>query len=151
MAVEATNKSFSEKTKKNDKKRRLFSIPKPIPIPTENRHFSKKPIPIPTDCQKLVPQGSSRTTLLSLLCIKSVQIWMENEQTKVSVLKSKDAENCPEYIFMQQLQQLRWGGIHQMLPQFFYDYSFYNYSPSQSGCTKFFHTRKNCGKIVEKL
>jgi hypothetical protein len=38
-----------------------------------------------------------------------------------------------------------------MFPQFFYDYSFYNSSPSQSGCTKFFHTRKNCGKIVEKL
>jgi hypothetical protein len=44
-----------------------------------------------------------------------------------------------------------WGGIHQMFPQFFYDYSFYNSSPSQFGCTKFFHTRKNCGKIVERF
>jgi hypothetical protein len=44
-----------------------------------------------------------------------------------------------------------WGGIHQIFPQFFYDYSFYNSSPSQSGCTKLFHTRKNCGQIVEKL
>jgi hypothetical protein len=43
------------------------------------------------------------------------------------------------------------GGIHQMSPQFFYDYSFYNSSLSQSGCTKFFHTRKNCRKIVEDL
>jgi hypothetical protein len=33
----------------------------------------------------------------------------------------------------------------------FYYYSFYNSSPRQSGCTKFIHTRKNCGKIVEKL
>jgi hypothetical protein len=47
MTVKATEKSFLEK---------LFSIPKPIP--TENRHFSKKPIPIPTDCQKSIPQGS---------------------------------------------------------------------------------------------
>jgi hypothetical protein len=38
-----------------------------------------------------------------------------------------------------------------MFPQFFYDYSFYNSSPSQSGCTKFFHTRKNCKIIVEEL
>jgi hypothetical protein len=43
------------------------------------------------------------------------------------------------------------GGIHQMFPQFFYDYSFYNSSPRQSGCTKFFQTRKNCRKIVEEL
>jgi hypothetical protein len=43
------------------------------------------------------------------------------------------------------------GGIHQMFPQFFYDYSFYNYSPSQSACTKFFHTRKNCRRIKERF
>jgi hypothetical protein len=42
-------------------------------------------------------------------------------------------------------------GIHQMFSPFFYDYSFFNSSPRQYGCTKFFHTRKNCGKIVEKL
>jgi hypothetical protein len=43
------------------------------------------------------------------------------------------------------------GGIHQMFLQFFYDYSFYNSSPSQSGCTKLFQTRKNCRRIVEEL
>jgi hypothetical protein len=38
-----------------------------------------------------------------------------------------------------------------MFPQFFYDYSFYNSSPSQSGCTKFFQTRKSCGRVEEEL
>jgi hypothetical protein len=59
------------------------------------------------------------------------------------------------------------GGIHQIFPQFFYDFSFYNSSPSQFGCTKrgriveelskhFAGARggeelwKNCGKIVER-
>jgi hypothetical protein len=44
-----------------------------------------------------------------------------------------------------------WGGIHQMFTQFFYEYSFYNSSPSQSRCTKFFNTRKNYGRIVERF
>jgi hypothetical protein len=39
------------------KKTTTFSIPKPIPIPTKNRHLTKKPIPIPTDCQKSIPQA----------------------------------------------------------------------------------------------
>jgi uncharacterized C2H2 Zn-finger protein len=38
-----------------------------------------------------------------------------------------------------------------MFTQFFYEYSFYNSSPSQSRCTKFFNTRKNYGRIVERF
>jgi hypothetical protein len=37
-----------------------------------------------------------------------------------------------------------WGCIQQIFPQCFYDFSFYNSSPSQSGCTK-------RGRIVEEL
>jgi hypothetical protein len=61
MTLRATTKKFkkTEKPQKQEKTRRLFSIPKPIPIPTENRQLSKNPIPIPTDCQKSIPQGFS--------------------------------------------------------------------------------------------
>jgi hypothetical protein len=51
------------------------------------------------------------------------------EKSRVVVLRARAATS--------------WGGIHQMFPRFFYHYSFYNSSPSQSGCTKFFPTRKN--------
>jgi hypothetical protein len=60
MTVKATTKAFGKKPKNRkitEKSRRLFSIPKPISIPTENRHLRKKPIPIPTECQKSIPQG----------------------------------------------------------------------------------------------
>jgi hypothetical protein len=44
MTVKATKKLFGKNTKKNKKKLNiLYSIPKPIPIPT--------------DCQKPIPQG----------------------------------------------------------------------------------------------
>jgi hypothetical protein len=45
---------FSKKTGEN---RQLFAIPKPILIPTENRHLSKKMIP--TDVKKSIPLGST--------------------------------------------------------------------------------------------
>jgi hypothetical protein len=59
MTVKAHKKALKKKKKKKQD-RRLFSIPKPIPIPTENRHLSKKTIPIPTDCQKSIPLGSTK-------------------------------------------------------------------------------------------
>jgi hypothetical protein len=43
---------------KNQKNISFFQSRKPKPIPTENRHFSKKTIPIPTDFKKSIPQGS---------------------------------------------------------------------------------------------
>jgi hypothetical protein len=60
MTIKETKKVFWKKTKnrnKTEKKRPLFSKPKPIP--TENRHLGKKPILIPTDLKKSSPQGSS--------------------------------------------------------------------------------------------
>jgi hypothetical protein len=59
MTDKATKKTKNEKGEKTEKKRGPFQIPKPIPIPTENRHLCKKPNPNPTDCQKSSPQGSS--------------------------------------------------------------------------------------------
>jgi hypothetical protein len=50
MTVKATEKKLLFFKLKNRKKRRLFSIPKPIP--TENRHLSKKPIPDPLPMSK---------------------------------------------------------------------------------------------------
>jgi hypothetical protein len=35
-----------------------FFNPETIPIPTENRHLSKKPIPIPTDVKNSIPLDS---------------------------------------------------------------------------------------------
>jgi hypothetical protein len=54
--MKATKKSFSEKSKKT-KKRGPFLIPKPIPIPTENRNFSQKNDPDPDRLPKVNPAG----------------------------------------------------------------------------------------------
>jgi hypothetical protein len=52
-------KKNEKNRKKTIKNRKLFSIPKPKPIPTENRHLRQKLNPIPTEVKKSSPQGSS--------------------------------------------------------------------------------------------
>jgi hypothetical protein len=49
----------SKKPEYTEKTRKLFSIPKPKPIPTEKRHLRKKPNPIPTKDKKSSPQSYS--------------------------------------------------------------------------------------------
>jgi hypothetical protein len=49
----------SLKKRKKTKKNKTFSIPKPNPIPTENRHLRKNPNPILTEVKKSSPQGSN--------------------------------------------------------------------------------------------
>jgi hypothetical protein len=58
MTIQATTLKRRKINQKKTKKPIHFLILKPIPIPIENRHLSKKPIPIPTDCQKSIPQNS---------------------------------------------------------------------------------------------
>jgi hypothetical protein len=56
MQVKEEEKVFKKTTKKNDD---FFQSRKQKPIPSENRHLSKKPISIPTEVKKSSPQGST--------------------------------------------------------------------------------------------
>jgi hypothetical protein len=58
MTVKETKKKYIKpKTRKNPKKRRLFSIPKPKTIPTKNRHLDKKNDPDPDRLPNVHPAG----------------------------------------------------------------------------------------------
>jgi hypothetical protein len=86
-----------------------------------------------------VESTTGSTTSNRIRTILTVQVEGIDFDTAGGMLRLKESNAAGWYI-----SGACRGGMHQIFPQFFYDFSFYNSSPSQSGCTK-------RGIIVEEL